>query len=220
MISLSPIYLTLYGLILNFIGSILVSFEAINAKFFLDKYKNEDTTTSRLAWVGLVSTLNGTFVYLFISILSVSILQYYLRYFNLVPNIIIASSVFFIWQFLNKIINKIYSLFRKLNPEKLYKKNKFTYIIGLIWGIPWILFFLSIFIINVIMNNLSKLILYFTSEKMFKPFVIMILKRIAIIEEKNKRFYFKKEIFHGFLFLIFGFLIQIISIILQLLTVK
>jgi len=133
-----------------------------------------------------------------------------------VINLLISPLVYFFWRLLIKITELLSKLTRKLHPPKmLSKKGCILIILSSLWVLPWAIIFGITSLIHIFLKFIVDLPFRFLSEKLIKRVLLKVLHKIASTENEMRKWYFKKQVYIGFLFLIFGFFIQIVAFILQ-----
>jgi len=126
MTTFSPIWLVFIGLSLNFVGAFLISIEAIGASEFLRSLNSDDVKTSRYARISYVSTINATFVYILVSIISFFILWIFVQTFNVVLDLMISPLVFFAWKLSIKLTNWLTAIIELFVPPRgLHERGLF-----------------------------------------------------------------------------------------------
>jgi len=210
--NLSPNWLVLIGLILNFTGALLISIEAIGATEFLQAI-NGNKKNSRFAKIDFTSSINTTFVFVLMWILTFLILLVCVDKFGVVEDLLIAPLGFFFWKLSIKGMDFIQTVLKSFAPPRsLSEKGIILLLVALIWGLVWGIIFLIISLIAIFIQFGIDLPLRFFSEKIIGSYVMRILKKIDRTVQNMQRWYFKKTVFVGAIFLLGGFLYQIIGI--------
>jgi len=218
MLNISPSWLVVFGLGLNFVGALLISIEAIGATKFIRAIEQEEEIGKRLAHTSFISTINKTFVFVSVWIVTFLLLWAFVDEFSVVEDSLIAPLGFVFWKLSIKGTELVQSLVKSVAPPRgLCEKGGFFLLIALVWGLAWGALFLVVSITAIFVRFGIDLPLRFFSEKVVGFCVMRILRNVDQTVRDMQRWYFKRTVFTGVIFLLGGFLYQIIGTILVIL---
>lgn len=216
MITLSPIVLIIFGLVLNLLGAILISIEAFGASEFIASMKSDDIITSKKTEIGFTASINNIFVFVLTWIICFIALRLLVLEFNIVLDFIIAPLGYVVWHLLIKLANWFYTFIASFSPRKILPKEK-TFLLKMIDFILlpfWVIILLVAVIIRLTIQYGLDLPLRFVSEKVIRVGIVRLFHKIANTEKEMQKWHFRKPVFVGALLLIGGFIYQIIGTIL------
>jgi len=218
MLNISPSWLVVFGLGLNFVGALLISIEAVGATEFVKALKSERKIEKRLANTSFISTINTTFIFILVWIITFSLLLAFVSKLSVVEDLLIAPLGFFLWKLSIKFTKFIEYLVKFVAPPRSFCEKGFVcLLISLVWGLLWAILFLFVSLIVILVRYGIDLPLRFFSEKVIGFLVMLILKKVDETVRDMKHWYFKGPVFVGVVFLLGGFLYQIIGTILLIL---
>ena len=215
MFNTSPSWLVVFGLALNFVGALMIGIEAIGATEFLRALKEEKEVSKRFAEIGFISTINQTFVFIFVSIGTFLLSWGLVRELSVVESLLVAPFGFFFWKAAVRITEIVQDMVQSLAPPRwLHEKGVVFLLIALLWGLAWGIVFLVVSIAAILVRFGIDLPLRLFSEKVIGVCVMRILKNVDERVREMRRWYFKGTVFVGVIVLLTGFLYQLIGTIL------
>lgn len=203
------------GLILNFIGSIVLSVEALGASAFFSKYKDIPNRRKDLEETHFYGSLNNFFVFLVITLISSLVLLIFNYHFNVVLNIIVSPLVFVTWKILVLLSRNLKSILYKIMPSrKLSQKGCFSLIVYSLITVPWCSVYLIASILNMLIKYGIDLTFRFIAEKIILKYLYKVFFKLYLWEENSIKG-LKKHLIIGFVLFSIGFCLQFIAIILK-----
>jgi hypothetical protein len=215
-----PNYLNLTGQVLNLLGGLLLTIDAIGAAAFIDKVDNEsDALNARMAKLGYTASINSIFVYVIVCFLGLVVLALMLPKPNIVLAFLFAPFTYFVWKsavYLGKVTRQLINL---LSPARLPKpQGFFARSIHSIIVIPWVFLYLAAFAVVTCIEFGIDLPVRFFSEKVVGAMLLRVLRSTARVQQAEERFHFRRNAFGGLMLLIAGFGYQALATVLQILA--
>ena len=208
--------LVLFGTALGMIGSILLSIDALGAQDFLASLDKEKDKPFQMTHIGFLAIINNIFVYLAVSVFGFFVLLILSRI-NIVLSFFLAPFIYFVWNGVIFLSDKVVKLIQKLGPRKLKVGEKSSCLLliaqlihWLIWAVPFAL----VSIIGMIIKFGLDIPLRFISEQLAVPFVKWFYEASSKLVTEDKKWHLKRTVLVGTLFLLFGFIYQFIGVIL------
>ena len=209
--------LALFGLFLNIVGAFLLAMEALGASELLDSLKNEREQGLRMTQIGYYATLNQLLFFVLLWLISFFVLLIVLPKPNLVPSLLVAPFVYFVWKFIVILSELLYKIVDKAGPKKYIRGSGFFALFrSLVLSFFWVVIFSIVTLFWMVVKFGVKLPLVFFSEKLIAPRALDVFARIAEKDHKERRFHVKSRAIYGIALLLLGFIYQGVSLALQL----
>jgi hypothetical protein len=168
-----------------------------------------------MAHIGFLALINRTFVYLFVSAIGFIVVLFLSRA-NLIFSLIVAPFLYFGWKLVIYIADNLSQIVKKLGPGN-YVKNRHGFLLGfgciaqLLHWVIWFFPFLIISLFSIIVRFGLDLPLRYLSEKAMVPIIKRAYEFSAKIVAEEEKWKLKSTALIGSLFLVFGFLYQLIG---------
>ncbi len=215
-IYIPPNILIIFGLICNITGAILISLEAFGIKKFIEKLSDKSTYEHRIVAISYVAMINQFSVFVLVNIFWVVALI-------LLVNLPVSLAAllfpfgFFFWRFVVKILgllSKTIKTINKLVPKYRKGEGLLKWTVAILALIPWAMSYLAAELIHIVAHFGIDLPLRFLAENVLGKWLLRLFEYIKNVLDKPHRTYLKAPILLGATFLVFGFIYQIVGIIL------
>jgi len=209
-----PNLLSLFGAGLGIIGSLLLSVDALGAPDFLAALKSEREITRTMTELGLKALVNRIVIYLTISLVSfLTILVLTER--RIVLALVLAPWVYFPWRMLCWFTLWLERKLRKLGPRpaRTYRRSKTLWGTALNWLhlLAWLTVYLTVTPVAIFINHLMTLPITAISELVTVPLMTRLYGLSARVVADETKWHLKKNALVGSLFVLFGFLYQLVA---------
>jgi len=217
---LDPNYLNIAGQILNLIGGLFLTVDALGALEFMKQLEAKDNVTaSRMARLGFVASTNSVLVYIFVCFLGFILAIILLPSNRVVLGLLLAPFTYPVWKLFVHIGELLQKLVERVGPHHYFAaKGCFSQIIQFLLLIPWSILFLSVALVAILLRFGLDLPLRWLSERVVGRFILLVFHQLATVQETERRFFFRKNAFVGLIFVLFGFAYQLMATIVQMLT--
>ncbi len=209
---LPPESINILGLSLNFIGSIFLSIEALKPRAFISKIENNSDYKKKLVNNSFVATINQTFVFILITLITFLFFIFFSPKTNIYFDICISPLGYFLRKFLIFLAEKFHKIIVKVGSLIKYKPSGFiSSLIYIVLLIPWLLLMLISWFIVFIIDFGIDIPLRSFSEYVIGNFIKKIYFCLNKTLKRNEDF--NKIAFQGALLFIIGFLFQLIYVV-------
>jgi hypothetical protein len=211
------IFITILGITLNFLGSLMMSIEAIGARRFLLAREEQRRTGMRLAQLALTAAVNTAATYVLFSVLSLILLTAFDRILGFSARFLMSWLTYFLWAVLAWAARQLHHVVERISPATVFPSWRHA---GCLVTIPlllvWIPVYLATWVVQVVLRFGFDCPLRMLSEKAVVPCVDRLLRIIAHEEEEMDRWQFKAPVFYGLVLNSIGFLMQLVGVISEL----
>lgn len=211
------ICITILGITLNFLGSLMISIEAIGARRFLLAREEQRRTGMRSAQLALVATVDTIATYLAFSVLSLILLTAFGHVLGFSVRFLVSWLTYFVWAGLAWMARQVHRVVDRMSPAKAFPNWRHA---GCLVTIPlllvWIPVYLATWVVQVVLRFGFDCPLRMLSEKAVLPCIDRLLRIIAHEEEEMDRWQFKAPVFYGLVLNSIGFLMQLVGVVSEL----
>lgn len=208
------ICITILGITLNFLGSLMMSIEAIGARRFLLAREEQRRTGMRSAQLALTAAVNTAATYVLFSILSLILLTGLDRVVGFSARFLVSWLTYFLWVGLAWMARQVHRVAEKMSPAKVFSNwARVSCLFAFPILLVWIPLYLSTWLLYVALAFGFDIPLRCLSEKVVLPFVERFLRLIAHEEDEMDRWQFKAPVFYGLVLNSIGFLMQLVGVV-------
>lgn len=205
--------LLIFGLILQLIGGFLLSIEALGIKEYIEYRNDGNDVHYRRANLWLDATFNNISVFLFVNILWLLILLYIFKL-PLKASLLLFLIGYSIYKLIIYLLEQLTRLIDKLSLKLPDKAGCIITIILSLYNIVVALVYGAIMFIKIIIKFVLDIPIRYFSEKVISRCILYIFIKIYNLLQETKSDVFKKPIFIGALFIILGFIYQLLGTLL------
>ncbi len=212
----SPYVVIIFGLACNIVGAILISLEAFGIKGFTEKLQNERTYGLQLAAISYVAMVNQFSVFILVNCLWVTALIIFAD-FSIQLAVLLFPVGYFLWRLLVKILGILSTTTYKLVPR--YRTGEGCLKLAVVFFplIIWVIIFGVIGLTHIAIQFGIDLPLRLIAERLLGKWFLSLLGYINNVLSKEHRTHLKVPSLLGAVLLIFGFIYQILGVILMIL---
>jgi len=208
------IRITILGIVLNFLGSLMMAVEAIGARRFLLAREEQRRTGTRSAQLALTAAVNTAATYVLFSILSLILLTVFDRILGFSARFLVSWLAYFLWAVLAWAARQLHHVVERISPARVFPNWAH---VGRLPAIPilvvWIPLYVSTWLLHIVLAFGFEIPLRALSEKVVLPSMERLLRLVAHEEDEMDRWQFKSLIFYGLVLNSIGFLMQLVGVL-------
>lgn len=212
-IYIPPNILIIFGLACTIIGAILISLEAFGIKEFIEKLHDESTYEHRLVATSYIAMVNKFSVFVLVNCLWVIALVVFAN-FPVSLAALLFPVGFLLWKFIVKTLELLSNTIRRLAPKYRKGEGWLKWIAVFLPLLVWAFVFGFVSLIHIVAHFGIDLPLRFLAEKVLGKWLLSLFEYIKNILDKSHRTHLKAPILFGAALLIFGFVYQLLGVIL------
>jgi len=211
------ICITILGITLNFLGSLMMSIEAIGARRFLLAREEQRRTGMRSAQLALTAAVNTAATYVLFSILWLILLTVFDRIFGFSARFLLSWLAYFFWAGLAWVARQLHHVAERISPAKVFPNwAHVSCLLAIPILVVWIPLYLLTWLLYAVLAFGFDIPLRALSEKIVLPSIERLLRLVAHEEDEMDRWQFKKWVFYGLVLNSIGFLMQLVGVVSEL----
>ncbi len=220
---IDPTWLVVAGMLFSVVGAILLACDALGAPEFIAAIDQaNDPTKARTARLGFIVTINNAGVATLSSVLILVALSLSNRRIDPVLLLVIAPAFYFGWRTVAHVAGWLHKLMTWIGTllAKKGARERIGCVLHPVLALLWIVAMIVPFLGYMVLNFGIDVPLRAVSEYAVAPVVLRAVRRIAQRVQSDRKWLLRRYAVYGTLWLLLGFVYQLIGTLLYLLRSK